>query len=85
VIRADLNCPLHLRDLAAIGEAAGREAIRLDRIVGEHDARAARHVERSAHAGRRAVSGLEMVLTGRTCDEADPHPAVAACFAEATP
>lgn len=64
-IRHDLNTSATSRALATRGEALGREAVRLDRLVDEHAERAEQHVGRSIEAGRAVVALHEAVLVGR--------------------
>jgi hypothetical protein len=69
-IRCDLNTPPAVRALATRGEACGREAVRLDRIIAEHDQRARTEVAASIVAGRTVVGALECLLTGKEPGEA---------------
>jgi hypothetical protein len=54
----------NVESYAALAEGHLAEAIRLDRIVAEHDARARRQVALSADQGRAVVAEQEVLLMG---------------------
>lgn len=67
-IRHDLNISAASRAMAVEGERCGLEAIRLDRIKDEHDARAKRLVLVSIEHGHVVVASHEALLTGHWGD-----------------
>lgn len=69
-IEHDLNASAASRAMASRGKALGLEAIRLDRIIGEHDERARQQVLASLEADRTVVAVTEQLLTGRETAEA---------------